>query len=48
MDWFIHRQMLPPGNDDAFARRANSSAFDIGTLKNGNQMAPWLTGPKRS
>jgi DNA uptake protein ComE-like DNA-binding protein len=37
-NWFIHRQLLPPGNDDAFARRANSSAFDMGALKNGNQM----------
>lgn len=37
-NWFIHRQLLPPGNDDALARRANSSAFDIGALKNGNQM----------
>jgi DNA uptake protein ComE-like DNA-binding protein len=37
-NWFIHRQLLPPGDDDAGARRANSSAFDIGTLKNGNQM----------
>jgi hypothetical protein len=37
-NWFIHRQLLPPGLDDAFARRANSSAFDSGALKNGNQM----------
>ncbi len=37
-NWFIHRQLLPPGDDDALARRANSSAFDVGALKNGNQM----------
>ncbi|MFL6603860.1 MAG: hypothetical protein ACJ8R9_21380 [Steroidobacteraceae bacterium] len=37
-NWFIHRQLLPPGDDDAAARRANSSAFDVGALKNGNQM----------
>ena len=37
-NWFIHRQLLPPGDDDTAARRANSSAFDVGTLKNGNQM----------
>jgi hypothetical protein len=30
--------MLPPGDDDALVRRANSSAFDIASLKNGNQM----------
>ncbi len=35
---FIHRQLLPPGDDDIPARRANSSAFDVATLKNGNQM----------
>src|SRR5258705_9332846 len=28
-NWFIHRQLLPPGNDDAPGRRANSSAFDV-------------------
>ena len=37
-NWFIHRQILPPGEDDAFVRRANSSAFDVASLKNGNQM----------
>ncbi len=37
-NWFIHRQLLPPGDDDALARRANSSAFDVAALKNGNQM----------
>jgi Helix-hairpin-helix motif len=37
-NWFIHRQLLPPGDDDVFARRANSSAFDSGALKNGDQM----------
>ncbi len=37
-NWFIHRQLLPPGDDDAVARQANSSAFDVGALKNGNQM----------
>jgi hypothetical protein len=37
-NWFIHRQLLPPGDDDAMARRANSSAFDVASLKNGNQM----------
>jgi hypothetical protein len=37
-NWFIHRQLLPPGDDDVAARRANSSAFDVGALKNGNQM----------
>jgi DNA uptake protein ComE-like DNA-binding protein len=37
-NWFIHRQMLPQGEDDAFVRRANSSAFDVASLKNGNQM----------
>jgi hypothetical protein len=37
-NWFVHRQLLPPGLDDAAARRANSSAFDVGALKNGNQM----------
>src|SRR5258706_11571304 len=37
-NWFIHRQLLPPGNDDAPGRRANSSAFDVAALKNGDQM----------
>jgi len=37
-NWFIHRQLLPPGTGDAPTRRANSSAFDVATLKNGNQM----------
>jgi hypothetical protein len=37
-NWFIHRQLLPPGDDDVLARRANSSVFDLGALKNGNQM----------
>jgi DNA uptake protein ComE-like DNA-binding protein len=37
-NWFIHRQLLPPGDDDAFVRRANSSVFDIAWLKSGNQM----------
>jgi len=37
-NWFIHRQLLPPGNDDTLGRRANSSAFDVAALKNGNQM----------
>jgi hypothetical protein len=37
-NWFIHRQLLPPGDDDAVALLANSSAFDVAALKNGNQM----------